>query len=157
VLTGRARAASAVFSRADANARAVAAIRQRLDGLPLALELAAARVSVLSPAALLDRLQRYLPLLTGGDPELGVDPMNREPEIPAGADPLDRELCELQRRERLELLARPDLGGGPREAPLDVEQLEREIERLAAFESAVLRSRAWRLIQALRRPFGRAW
>jgi predicted ATPase/class 3 adenylate cyclase len=44
----------------------VAAICRRLDCLPLAVELAAARTKVLSPAAILERLQRSLPLLTGG-------------------------------------------------------------------------------------------
>src|SRR5439155_15158418 len=44
----------------------VGAICRRLDCLPLAVELAAARTKVLSPAAILERLERSLPLLTGG-------------------------------------------------------------------------------------------
>jgi predicted ATPase/class 3 adenylate cyclase len=45
---------------------AVEAICERVDGLPLAIELAAARARVLSPTAILDRLERPLPLLAGG-------------------------------------------------------------------------------------------
>jgi predicted ATPase/Tfp pilus assembly protein PilF len=52
------------------NIAAIAAICRRLDGLPLAIELAAARVTLLSPLALLARLERRLPMLVGGARDL---------------------------------------------------------------------------------------
>jgi predicted ATPase/class 3 adenylate cyclase/DNA-binding CsgD family transcriptional regulator len=68
----RAHAARPSFAFTDANAPLVAALCRRLEGLPLALELAAARLRVLPLPALVDRLEHSLPLLTGGARDLPV-------------------------------------------------------------------------------------
>jgi predicted ATPase len=62
----RARATNPDFTITSDNAPAVAEICARLDGLPLAIELAAARIKLLPPRAMLDRLDDRLKLLTGG-------------------------------------------------------------------------------------------
>jgi predicted ATPase/class 3 adenylate cyclase len=62
----RTRAVKPEFSLTEENARAIAEICERLDGLPLAIELAAARAKLLPPQALLSRLGNRLKLLTGG-------------------------------------------------------------------------------------------
>jgi predicted ATPase/DNA-binding SARP family transcriptional activator len=62
----RARAAQPAFSLSGANAAAVAQICHRLDGIPLALELAAARIRVLSAHQIAERLDQAFRLLTGG-------------------------------------------------------------------------------------------
>jgi hypothetical protein len=62
----RARAVAPGFAMTDENAPAIAELSARLDGLPLAIELAAARVKLLPPQALLARLGERLDLLRGG-------------------------------------------------------------------------------------------
>ncbi len=66
----RARAVNPGFALTTDNAVAIIGICRRLDGLPLALELAAARLSVFGPDALLARMEHRLPLLTQGARDL---------------------------------------------------------------------------------------
>ncbi len=66
----RAQAVKREFVLSRENAPAVAAICSRLDGLPLAIELAAARIKLLPPSAMLARLESRLNVLTGGARDL---------------------------------------------------------------------------------------
>jgi predicted ATPase len=66
----RAQEAKPDFTLTSENAATIVEICQHLDGLPLALELAAARLSLLTPAALLARLEHRLPILTRGARDL---------------------------------------------------------------------------------------
>ncbi|HYL26460.1 MAG TPA: NB-ARC domain-containing protein, partial [Candidatus Nitrosotalea sp.] len=67
LFTDRAQASDSRFALTDKNAPFVAEIATRLDGIPLAIELAAARIKVLSPQQLVEKLNERFRVLTGGD------------------------------------------------------------------------------------------
>jgi predicted ATPase/class 3 adenylate cyclase len=94
----RAQDINPAFRITDQNARAVAEICARLDGLPLAIELAAARTRLLSPQAMLERLDRLLPLLTGGARDLPARQQTLRNAIAWSYDLLDREQQTLFRQ-----------------------------------------------------------
>ena len=70
LFVNRASAIKPRFRLTHNNAAAIVKICRRLDGLPLAIELAAARIRVMSPEDILARLEQRLPILTGGPRDL---------------------------------------------------------------------------------------
>ena len=94
----RARATLNSFALTSENAQPVAEICARLDGLPLAIELAAARIKVLSPHEILSRLDRRLKLLTGGPRDLPERQQTMRRAMDWSFDLLDNnEKCLFQR------------------------------------------------------------
>ncbi len=94
----RAREVSPAFALNRANAAAVAVICRRLEGLPLAIELAAAWVNLLPPLTLLARLDQALPILTRGARDLPVRQRTMEHTIGWSYDLLDSPAQALFRR-----------------------------------------------------------
>jgi len=94
----RAKAIKLDFQMTDTNARTIAAICVRLEGLPLAIELAAARIKLLSPQVLLARLDRRLQLLAGGAQDLPARQQTLRNTIQWSYDLLNKEEQRLFRR-----------------------------------------------------------
>jgi predicted ATPase/DNA-binding CsgD family transcriptional regulator len=82
----------------DENAKAVVEICRRLDGLPLAIELAAARSKLLSPSMLLERLEQQFTLLTSGSRDLPPRHQTIRQTIAWSYDLLEGEVQSLFRR-----------------------------------------------------------
>src|SRR6185503_1742321 len=90
----RAQAAEPDFALVHENAAAVAEVCHRLDGLPLAIELAAARIHLLSPQGMLPRLGNSLKLLARGPRDLPA----RQQTLRATIDWSYRLLSEEEKR-----------------------------------------------------------
>jgi predicted ATPase/DNA-binding CsgD family transcriptional regulator len=130
------------FALTEENAGVVAEICRRLDGLPLAIELAAARTRLLPPRALLERLERRLPLLTGGARDLPARQRTLRATIAWSEDLLSVEEQVLFRRLAVfaggcSLEAAEAVGALGESGPLDVVEgvgslLEKSLVRQAA-------------------------
>src|SRR5207302_1592434 len=134
----RTQAIQPAFHVTPANARAIAEICVHLDGLPLAIELAAARAKLLPPQALLKRLSQRLLVLTGGAQDLparqqtlrefGVECLHRQGELEAARQEHARYYLALVEA------AEPHLFGPEQLRWLD--RLERELDNLRAILQA---------------------
>src|SRR6266545_3477994 len=91
----RTQAVYPAFALTENNAQAVAEICLRLDGLPLAIELAAARIGLLSPAAMVKRLPERLKLLAGGARDVPERQQTIRNAIAWSYDLLDEDESEL--------------------------------------------------------------
>lgn len=99
----RAHSADSRFSPGEADIDAIRRVCARLDGLPLAIELAASRIRALSPAELLARLDARLPLLTGGPKDLPARQQTLRATLEWSAELLDDE--EIRDLTRLAVFA----------------------------------------------------
>jgi non-specific serine/threonine protein kinase len=120
----RARAVDPAFNVTESNAQVIAGICIRLDGLPLALELAASRLRLLSPEALLALLSRRLTLLTGGARDLPARQRTLRDAIAWSYELLSPAVQRLFRRLAVfaggfDLAAATAVAGGAESATLD--------------------------------------
>ena len=142
----RARRALHDFQLSDTNIVSVATICQRLDGLPLAIELAAARLRTLPLAMLIDRLNHRLPFLTGGPRDLPARQQTLRDTIAWSYDLLPADERRLFRR--LSVFR----GGWTQEAAVAVAAGDRMQDALDGLERLVEQS----LIRIITQPDGTA-
>ena len=126
----RARAVRAEFALTPANAATIARICHRVDGLPLAIELAAARARLLPPAALLARLESRLWFLTGGPRDAPTRQQTMRAAVIWSHDLLTEEERALFRRLAV------FVGGFTLEAAEAVAGLDDELGRSYSFRDA---------------------
>jgi len=98
LFVARARQSKPNFDLTEENAPSVAEICARLDGLPLAIELAAVRVKILAPQAILTKLENRLKLLTGGARDLPARQQTMRGAIEWSYDLLSEDEKKLFRR-----------------------------------------------------------
>ncbi len=98
LFVGRAQALKPDFQLTNANAQSIAEICARLDGLPLAIELAAARIKLLPPPALLNRLEHRLQVLTSATRDVPVRQQTLRSALAWSYDLLSQEEQRLFRR-----------------------------------------------------------
>ena len=98
LFVGRAQTLKPDFQLTDANAQAIAEICARLDGLPLAIELAAARIKLLPPQALLTRLEHRLQVLTSATRDVPARQQTLRSALAWSYDLLSQEEQRLFRR-----------------------------------------------------------
>jgi len=158
----RAHAAAADFELTSDNAGTVAEICRRLDGLPLAIELAAARVRVLPPQALLARLDDRLRLLTGGARDLPERQRTLRSTLDWSFDLLSPPEQALLARlgvfaGTFDLRAVEAVSGDPATSPADPGQAVQVIDTLSALvDSSLVRQEArsgeprFRLLETIR-------
>jgi len=130
----RARAVRADFVLSDENAGAVAEVCARLDGLPLAIELAAARVRLMAPEAMARRLGRRLPLLVGGARDLPARQQTLRGAVDWSHDLLDEQERRLFRRLSV------FVGGWTLDAAEAVCDADGDLDALGGLDSLVSKS-----------------